>query len=114
MVLFPGIYLNIVDFARLLNLYKKNRETEILTTSILNYNEIGDKLERAIDFVENNKSLLNYIQSSDLQRAWYAEMYYAMSNINSKYIKMAQNLYSDQLYCSESPFYKLDFLNEKN
>ena len=70
--------------------------------------------ERAIDFVENNKSLLNYIQSSDLQRAWYAEMYYAMSNINSKYIKMAQNLYSDQLYCSESPFYKLDFLNEKN
>ena len=105
---------NIVDFARLLNLYKKNRETEILTTSILNYNEIGDKLERAIDFVENNKSLLNYIQSSDLQRAWYAEMYYAMSNINSKYIKMAQNLYSDQLYCSESPFYKLDFLNEKN
>ncbi|EYE42650.1 hypothetical protein M148_5145 [Bacteroides fragilis str. 1007-1-F  len=41
-------------------------------------------------------------------------MYYAMSNINSKYIKIAQNLYSDQLYCSESPFYKLDFLNEKN
>ena len=94
--------------------YKKNRETEILTASILNYNEIEDRLERAIEFVESNKYLLNYIQSSDLQRAWYAEMYYAMSNINSKYIKIAQNLYSDQLYCSESPFYKLDFLNEKN
>ena len=105
---------NIVDFARLLSLYKKNRETEILTASILNYNEIEDRLERAIEFVESNKYLLNYIQSSDLQRAWYAEMYYAMSNINSKYIKIAQNLYSDQLYCSESPFYKLDFLNEKN
>ncbi|MFK2371036.1 hypothetical protein ACIXNP_03750 [Bacteroides fragilis] len=31
-----------------------------------------------------------------------------------KYKEKAQSLYSDQLYCSESPFYKLEFLDEKN
>ena len=30
-----------------------------------------------------------------------------------KYKEKAQSLYSDQLYCSESPFYKLEFLDEK-
>jgi hypothetical protein len=105
---------NIVDLARLLNLYKQIEETKLLSTSVLRFKDIEDKLNRAIAFVENNKLLLSYIKSNELQMAWYAEMYYAMSNINLRYIEKAQSLYSEQLYCSESPFYKLRFLDEKN
>ena len=104
---------NIVDFARLLNLYKKIGETRVFTTTVLSLDAIVDKLDQAISFVENNKLLLEYVISNDLQKAWYAEMYYTMSNINLKYKEKAQSLYSDQLYCSESPFYKLEFLDEK-
>lgn len=104
---------NITDFARLLNLCK-NVEKARAITNILRYNDIMDKLERAIAFVNNNKFLLKYIQSNDLQRAWYAEMYYAMANIDSKYVRIAKKLYSEHLYCSESPFYKMDFIHEKN
>jgi hypothetical protein len=105
---------NIVDLARLLNLYKQIEETKLLPTNVLRFKDIEDKLERAIAFIENNELLLNYIKSDELQMAWYAEMYYAMSSINLKYIEKARNLYSEQLYCSESPFYKMKFHNEKN
>lgn len=76
---------------------------------ILSFDAVIDKLDQVVSFVEYNKLLLEYVRSNDLQKAWCAEMYYTMSNINLKYQEKAQSFYSDHLYCSESPFYKLYF-----
>lgn len=103
------LQVNIVDFSRVLNLYKSMVTCGLIKEAILKSDLLIDKLERAIYLIENNASLKTFIFSNELQLAWYAEMYFTISNVDEKYREKAKSLYLDQIYCSNSPFYKLCF-----
>lgn len=102
------LIVNIVDFSRVISLYKVLVEEKLLKEDLLDMDYLSDKLDRAIALVETDKSFLHFIRSTEIQSAWYAEMYFTVANLNLMYVKKAKEIYSEGIHCTKSPFYKLN------
>lgn len=102
------LIVNIVDFSRVISLYKVLVEEKLLKEDLLDMDYLSDKLDRAIALVETDKSFLHFIRSTEIQSAWYAEMYFTVANLNPMYVKKAKEIYSEGIHCTKSPFYKLN------
>lgn len=97
---------NVVDFARFINLYNE--------TSFERRIDIADllgKLDKAVSLIENSKNIKSYYESNEMADAWYAEMYFALANIDNKYLMKARELSAKNIYNTYSPFFK-DCFNE--
>lgn len=102
------LLVNVVDFSRVMNLYKVLVKERLLKEGLLNIDCLSDKLDRAIALVEKDKCFLTFIRADELQSAWYAEMYFSVSNLDSRYVEKARQIHSKGIYCLNSPFYKLN------
>lgn len=76
------LLVNIVDILRFLKSYNHigKKTSNILKQDLINI------VHNAVDLVHNAKGILNYIQSDDLQKAWYVEMLYLYQDYSDKYI----------------------------
>lgn len=102
------LLVNIVDFSRVMNLYKVLVRKSLLRGGLLDMDCLSDKLDGAIALVESDKPFLDFICANELQSAWYAEMYFTISNLNSSYAEKVKQIYREGIYCVKSPFYKLN------
>ncbi len=94
------LVVNIVDFARFINLY---REAECKST--LNIDTLLEKLNKAVSLIEYSNNIKSFFESNEMADAWYAEMYFALANIDKKYLKKASELSAKTIYNTYSPFF---------
>lgn len=100
------ILTNIVDFTRMLCLYNDVKSPNI---NVLECNIIENKIKNAVKWVESHPHFIEFINNHSLLSAWYAEMYYALSNLDQSYIEKANTLSQTGMFCTYSPFYKSIF-----
>lgn len=102
------LVVNIVDFARFMCLYRENCPKGTLT-----YNLLLEKIRKAVDLIEDSSNIKDYIKSTELLDAWYAEMYFTLSNLDPRFLTKASELAALQVYCTYSPFYNNIFNENK-
>lgn len=100
------LLVNIVDLSRMLCLYNDIRERR---EGLLDYDKLLDKLKKGVDWIESHPNFVEFVYRDPLLSAWYAEMYYTLSNIEPSFTMQAQKLVQTGLFCSYSPFYKCQF-----
>lgn len=100
------LLVNIVDLSRMLCLYNEVGKAD---KALLNYNEVLDKIKNGVAWIEEHTHFVEFACKDPLLSAWYAEMYFVLSNLDQSYIKKAQELAQAGMFCSYSPFYKLQF-----
>ena len=70
---------NIVDLSRMLCLYNEMYEQSNITS--LAYDEIWNRIKKGINWVESHPNFVKLVSMNPLMSAWYAEMYFALSNL---------------------------------
>ena len=97
------LLVNITDFLRLLVVYERlSLELKKKLAVKLNKKDLLKILEKAMVLVHENNNLKKYIETNNLQKAWYAESLYLYSHFSPKYNKELKVIVDSGLFNLET------------